>query len=109
TKETVSFDNIENYLVELLDTIQTNIFQKAFDYRKENTRTVETYEEFKEELEKGGFLLAHWDGTPETEELIKDETKATIRCIPLEGDKTPGKCMVTGKPSAQRVVFARAY
>lgn len=109
TKETVSFDNIENYLVELLDTIQANIFQKAFDYRKENTRTVETYEEFKEELEKGGFLLAHWDGTPETEELIKDETKATIRCIPLEGDKTPGKCMVTGKPSAQRVVFARAY
>ena len=109
TKETVSFDNIETYLVELLDTIQANIYQKAFDYRKENTRTVETYEEFKVELEKGGFLLAHWDGTPETEELIKDETKATIRCIPLEGDKTPGKCMVTGKPSAQRVVFARAY
>ncbi|MGL5787096.1 MAG: proline--tRNA ligase [Bacteroidales bacterium] len=109
TKETVSFDNIETYLVNLLDTIQANIFQKAFDYRKENTRTVETYEEFKVELEKGGFLLAHWDGTPETEELIKDETKATIRCIPLEGDKTPGKCMVTGKPSAQRVLFARAY
>lgn len=109
TKETVSFDNIETYIVNLLDEIQANIFKKAYDYRTANTRTVDTYEEFKVELEKGGFLLAHWDGTPETEELIKDETKATIRCIPLEGDKTPGKCMVTGKPSAQRVIFARAY
>ncbi|MGL5690010.1 MAG: proline--tRNA ligase, partial [Bacteroidales bacterium] len=109
TKQTVSFDNLDTYLIDLLDEIQQNIFQKAFDYRTANTRTVETYEEFKVELEKGGFLLAHWDGTPETEELIKDETKATIRCIPLEGDKTPGKCMVTGKPSAQRVLFARAY
>jgi prolyl-tRNA synthetase len=77
--------------------------------REENTRTVDTYEEFKQEIEKGGFILAHWDGTPETEELIKAETKATIRCIPLAGDKTPGTCMVTGKPSAQRVLFARAY
>jgi prolyl-tRNA synthetase len=77
--------------------------------REENTRTVDTYEEFKQEIEKGGFILAHWDGTPETEELIKAETKATIRCIPLSGDKTPGVCMVTGKPSAQRVLFARAY
>ena len=73
------------------------------------TRTVDTYEEFKGEIEEGGFLLAHWDGTPETEEKIKAETKATIRCIPLEGDKTPGVCMVTGKPSMQRVLFARAY
>lgn len=109
TKQTVSFENLDTYLINLLDEIQQNIFQKAFDYRTANTRKVETYEEFKVELEKGGFLLAHWDGTPETEELIKDETKATIRCIPLEGDKTPGKCMVTGKPSAQRVLFARAY
>ena len=73
------------------------------------TRTVETYDEFKEEIEKGGFILAHWDGTPETEEKIKEETKATIRCIPLEGDTTPGVCMVTGKPSKQRVIFARNY
>ena len=73
------------------------------------TRTVDTYEEFKKEIEKGGFILAHWDGTPETEELIKNETKATIRCIPFDGDKTPGVCMVTGKPSKQRVIFARNY
>ncbi|MGL5705488.1 MAG: proline--tRNA ligase [Tannerellaceae bacterium] len=109
TKETVSLDNIDQYIKNLLDEIQDNIFKKAADYRTNNTRTVETYDEFKEEIEKGGFILAHWDGTPETEELIKTETKATIRCIPLEGDKTPGVCMVTGKPSAQRVLFARAY
>ena len=73
------------------------------------TVSVDSYDEFKQKIEDGGFILAHWDGTAETEELIKNETKATIRCIPLEGDKTPGVCMVTGKPSAQRVVFARAY
>ena len=73
------------------------------------TTTADTYDEFKEKIEKGGFILAHWDGTPETEEKIKNETKATIRCIPLDGDETPGVCMVTGKPSARRVIFARAY
>ena len=109
TKETVSVENIDAYVEELLKEIQKNIFQKALDYRASVTREVNSYEEFKVEIEKGGFLLCHWDGTPETEEKIKNETKATIRCIPLEGDKTPGKCMVTGKPSAQRVVFARAY
>lgn len=109
TKETRSIENIEAYVKALLDEIQDNIYQKAFNFRTSVTRTVDSYEEFKVEIEKGGFLLAHWDGTPETEELIKAETKATIRCIPLEGDKTPGKCMVTGKPSAQRVYFARAY
>jgi len=109
TKETRSIDNVELYIKDLLDQIQINIYQKAFDYRTSVTRTVDSYDEFKVEIEKGGFLLAHWDGTSETEELIKAETKATIRCIPLEGDKTPGKCMVTGKPSAQRVYFARAY
>ncbi|MPM43875.1 Proline--tRNA ligase [bioreactor metagenome] len=109
TKETVSCENIEKYVKNLLDEIQENIYKKALDYRASTTREVNSYEEFKEEIEKGGFLLCHWDGTPETEELIKNETKATIRCIPLEGDKTPGKCMVTGKPSAQRVIFARAY
>ena len=109
TKETVSFDGLVGYIQNLLSEVQNNIFQKAVDYRTSVTREVNSYEEFKVEIEKGGFLLCHWDGTPETEELIKQETKATIRCIPLEGDKTPGTCMVTGKPSKQRVVFARAY
>ena len=109
TKETVSFDNLTAYIKDLLDAIQKNIYQKALDYRASVTREVNSYEEFKVEIEKGGFLLCHWDGTPETEEKIKEETKATIRCIPLDGDTTPGVCMVTGKPSKQRVVFARAY
>ena len=109
TKETVTSDNIEQYIATLLENIQKNIYQKAFDYRATHTTTADSYEEFKEKIEEGGFILAHWDGTPETEERIKDETKATIRCIPFEGDKTPGKCMVTGKPSARRVLFARAY
>ncbi len=109
TKETVSVEGIENYIAELLKAIQANIFQKALDFRASQTREVNSYDEFKQEIEKGGFLLCHWDGTPETEERIKAETKATIRCIPFDGDKTPGVCMVTGKPSAQRVVFARAY
>lgn len=94
---------------DLLDEIQANIFKKALDRRTSMTRTVETYDEFKTEIEKGGFLLAHWDGTPETEEKIKEETKATIRCIPLDGDDTSGVCMVTGKPSKRRVIFARNY
>ncbi|HJV76888.1 MAG TPA: proline--tRNA ligase [Paludibacter sp.] len=109
TKETVAIEGVETYIDELLKTIQANIFQKAFDYRASVTRDVNSYDEFKVEIEKGGFLMCHWDGTPETEEKIKEETKATIRCIPLNGDTTPGVCMVTGMPSAQRVVFARAY
>ncbi len=109
TKETLSLDNIENTVADLLDDIQKNIFRKALNYRQEHTITVDTYEEFKEKIEEGGFILAHWDGTSETEERIKAETKATIRCIPLAGDTTPGVCMVTGKPSVQRVLFARAY
>ncbi len=109
TKETVSCDNLDVYIKNLLNEIQENIYKKASDYRTANTHTVETYDEFKVKIEEGGFILAHWDGTPETEERIKTETKATIRCIPLEGDKAPGKCMVTGQPSAQRVIFARAY
>ena len=109
TKETVTCDNIETYVQNLLEEIQQNIFQKALNHRAENTISVDTYDEFKEKIEQGYFIMAHWDGTAETEELIKNETKATIRCIPLEGDKTPGTCMVTGKPSAQRVLFARAY
>mgnify|MGYP004449789739 FL=1 len=108
-KNTVTLEGIDAYVAELLEEIQKNIFTKALNHRASMTRTVETYDEFKEEIEKGGFILAHWDGTTETEEKIKADTKATIRCIPLEGDKTPGVCMVTGKPSAQRVVFARSY
>lgn len=102
-------EGIEEYVRDLLEEIQTNIYRKALRHREEMTRTVETYDEFKEEIEKGGFILAHWDGTTETEELIKNETKATIRCIPLDGDTTPGKCMVTGRPSERRVIFARSY
>lgn len=111
TKEKMSIplEGIEKYIKDLLPKMQQNIFDKALAYRQSVTREVNSYDEFKEEIEKGGFLLCHWDGTPETEEKIKEETKATIRCIPLDGDKTPGKCMVTGRPSAQRVVFARAY
>ena len=108
-KVTVSLDNIEEYVANLLEEMQANIYQKALQLRESKTTTVDTYDEFKEKIEEGGFILAHWDGTPETEEKIKQETKATIRCIPLDGDKTPGKCMVTGKPSAQRVIFARNY
>ncbi|MDE6246375.1 MAG: proline--tRNA ligase [Muribaculaceae bacterium] len=108
-KETVQFEGIAGHIRTLLEDIQDNLFKKALDYRNKMTYTVDTYEEFKEQIEKGGFILAHWDGTPETEEKIKAETKATIRCIPLDGDTTPGKCMVTGKPSARRVIFARSY
>lgn len=107
-KETVTCNGIEAYVKNLLEEIQKNIFRKALDNREKHTVKVDTYEEFKEKLEEGNFILAHWDGTPETEERIKNETKATIRCIPFD-DTTPGQCMVTGKPSAQRVLFARAY
>ena len=108
-KETMSVENIEQVVKTLLDEIQANIFQKALKYRQEHTITVDSYDEFKEKIEEGGFILAHWDGTTETEERIKEETKATIRCIPFDGDTTPGVCMVTGKPSARRVLFARSY
>ena len=111
-KETRSCDGIEEYVKNLLEEIQENIYQKALKYRNEHIVKVDTYEQFKEQIEKGGFILAHWDGTTETEERIKEETKATIRCIPFEADEeslTPGVDMVTGKPSVRRVLFARAY
>lgn len=108
-KSSASLDGIVEYVANLLEDIQNNIYTKALNYRNSRMIEVDTYEEFKEKIEEGGFILAHWDGTTETEERIKEETKATIRCIPLDGDKTPGKCMVTGKPSAQRVIFARNY
>ena len=108
-KSVENLDGIASVVKDLLEDIQANIYAKALAHRESKTIQVDSYEEFKEKIEDGGFILAHWDGTPETEEKIKEETKATIRCIPLDGDKTPGKCMVTGKPSSQRVVFARSY
>ncbi len=104
------FDGIENLVSDMLEEIQSNIYKKAVDFKEKNTFRVDTYEEFREIIEKkGGFVLAHWDGTNETEEKISSETKATIRCIPLDSEKEEGLCIVTGKPSAQRVLFARAY
>ncbi|GAB3931587.1 proline--tRNA ligase [Mucilaginibacter myungsuensis] len=110
TKETVNQEGLADLIEAKLEEIQQNIYQKAFDFRAANTTEVDTYDEFKRLLdEKPGFLSAHWDGTPETEQLIKDETKATIRCIPLDNKQEEGVCIRTGKPSTQRVLFARAY
>ena len=115
TKETLPLEGIVPHIQKLLHDIQTNCYKKALDYRIANTRECDSYEDFKEEIKKGGFLLCHWDGTAETEEKIKADTKATIRCIPMEGEipghdvTIPGKCMVTGRPSKGRVVFAIAY
>ncbi|GAL84149.1 prolyl-tRNA synthetase [Sporocytophaga myxococcoides] len=112
TKEKKSF-KIEEAVTQvesLLTDIQQNIFNKALKFREENTTKVDSFDEFVKILDtKGGFILAHWDGTSETEEKIKEETKATIRCIPLDAKEEPGKCIYTGKPSTKRVVFARAY
>ena len=108
-KTVVSMDGIEEFIENLLHDIQTSLFNKALAYREANTRTVETYEEFKVEIEKGGFILAHWDGTPETESKVKEETQATIRCIALDQVQEKGTCMVTGNPSTGRVIFAKAY
>ncbi len=108
-KNSISYSNCNEYVVKLLSDIQQNIYNKALKYREQNTFKIDNYEEFKIAIEKGGFYLAHWDGTPETEAKIKEETKATIRCIPLNSDKEEGFCMVTGKPSKKRVIFARAY
>jgi prolyl-tRNA synthetase len=110
TKETVNQEGLTAHIEALLEDIQQNIYKKAFSFREENTTEVDTYEDFKKQLdEKPGFISAHWDGTPETEQKIKDETKATIRCIPLNNKQEEGKCILTGKPSSQRVLFARAY
>src|SRR5579863_50853 len=110
TKETVNQAGLAVVIEQLLEDIQQNIYKKAFDFRQENTKEVDTYDEFKRLLdEEPGFLSAHWDGTAETEQIIKDETKATIRCIPLDNRLEEGKCIRTGKPSTQRVLFARAY
>ncbi|MBM1106270.1 proline--tRNA ligase [Aurantibacter crassamenti] len=109
-KETVAADEVIAKIEFLMEDIQRNIYQKAFDFRKENVTEVNSYEEFKKVLEeKGGFISAHWDGTNETEERIQTETKATIRCIPLDVKEEEGVCMVTGKLSTKRVLFAKAY
>jgi len=109
TKESRPLDGIVDHIKSLLDEIQANVYQKALKFREENTFKVDTWDQFKDQIEKGGFLLAHWDGTAETEEKIKDETKATIRCIPLDAEMEPGKCVYSGEASDKRVIFARAY
>jgi prolyl-tRNA synthetase len=108
-KQVVAIDGVDNYVEQLLIDIQDNIYKKAFDFRTQNTVAVDTWEEFKEALKKGGFILAHWDGTSETEEKIKAETKATIRNIPLDSKLEEGKCVYSGNPSTKRVLFALAY
>ena len=110
TKETVSGDDIIAHIAQLLKEIQENLYKRALAYRDSHITEVNSYEEFKELLEtKGGFFAAHWDGTAETEAKIKEETKATIRCIPLDAKEESGVCMYSGKPSNQRVLFAKAY
>ncbi|MBC7486369.1 MAG: proline--tRNA ligase [Cytophagaceae bacterium] len=109
-KQSISADGALDVIEQLLKDIQSNIYQKALEYRNTHTTEVNSYKEFQEVLNtKGGFVLAHWDGTSETELKIKEETKATIRCIVLNNKQEEGKCILTGKPSTQRVVFARAY
>jgi prolyl-tRNA synthetase len=108
-KSSIAADGVVEHIAALLDEIQANLLERSRAHREANTFSVDTYEEFKQRIDEGGFFLAHWDGTAETEELIKNETKATIRCIPFDGPSEAGTCMVTGKPSAQRVIFAKAY
>ncbi|HMO32251.1 MAG TPA: proline--tRNA ligase [Lacibacter sp.] len=109
-KESVLLDGIVSHITQLLEAIQANLFERARMYRDAHITPVDSWEEFTRTLEeKGGFLAAHWDGTPETETAIKEKTKATIRCIPFEGDAEPGTCVFSGKPSARRVLFAQAY
>ncbi len=108
-KEERSVDNIAAYVKSLLDDIQQNIFQKALTFRDEHIFECEDYEEFKQRVKDGGFFLCHWDGTPETEARIKEETQATIRCVPFAFEQTPGTDMVSGKPAMYRVLIARSY
>ena len=108
-KITMPLDGIADHVLQLMDEIQHSLLQRAKDFRAANTRPVDTWEQFQTEIEKGGFLLCHWDGTTETEEKIKELTKATIRCIPYDAPAEEGKCVFSGKPSHRRVIFARAY
>ena len=110
TKEVISFDGLASYIQKLLVDIQNNLFQKALTFRETHTYKADTWDEFIDLLDnKPGFVYAHWDGTAETEDKIKELSKATIRCIPFDNPKEDGKCILTGKPSTQRVLFARAY
>ncbi len=109
SKESRPLEGIADHVKTLLNEIQVNIYQKAFKFREDNTYRVDTWDAFKDQIEKGGFIMAHWDGTAETEEKIKEETKATIRCIPLDAVEEVGKCIYSGADSKMRVVFARAY
>ena len=108
-KETRSFDGIVEYVEQLLEDIQANIYKKALDFRNAHIYECDNYEEFKERIKDGGFFLCHWDGTAETEAKIKEETQATIRCVPFMFEQTPGVDMVSGKPATQRVIIARSY
>jgi prolyl-tRNA synthetase len=109
-KQSVSMDGLGIYIQDLLEQIQQNIYDRALEFRTANTREANSWEEFERMLDEGGgFISAHWDGTAETEEKIKDQTKATIRCIPLNNKQEAGKCILTGNPSKERVLFARAY
>jgi len=109
-KQTVSQDTVIDFVANLLEEIQVNLYQRAIDYRTEHTTTVDTFPDFKKAIKnKGGFVLAHWDGTEETEDRIKEYTKATIRCIPNDAENEQGSCVLTGKPSTKRVLFAKAY
>jgi prolyl-tRNA synthetase len=109
-KQSVSMDGLADYIENLLEEIQQHLFNRAKTYRDTHITEVNTWDDFVQVLEtKGGFLSAHWDGTEATESLIKEKTKATIRCIPLEGKNEPGQCILTGKPSVGRVLFAQAY
>jgi prolyl-tRNA synthetase len=110
SKDIIPIDRVVSHVPQLLKEIQENIYNKALNFRKENTFYVDTWDEFKEIISSnGGFIMAHWDGTAETEEKIKEETKATIRCIPFDNIEEDGKCVYTGKPSKQRVLFALSY
>jgi len=109
-KSVIALEGSASIIAELMNEIQINIYNRASEFQKSNTVSVDSYDEFKELIKgKGGFVSAHWDGTSETEDRIKLETKATIRCIPLNNELEPGKCIRTGKPSIQRVIFAKAY
>ena len=109
-KRLVPLDEVADHVMSLLQQIQQDLYQRALDFREANTRTAKSYGEFKEILEQeGGFIRAHWNGTRKVEDLIKNETKATIRCIPLHDQPEAGKCILTGEPSKQEVIFAIAY
>ena len=108
-KATYKISNIGKKIVDLLQNIQDNLYERSKKFRKENTFTANTYKEFKDYIKRGGFVYAHWDGSPKTEDIIKQETKATIRCIPTGIKEEPGQCIYSGNKSNRKVLFAKAY